>query len=171
MSATTETLLSPASLPTEDRPLMDVVSGSSGSASVHFSSASDNWATPQDFFDKCSAEFGPFDLDVCAGADNHKCARYFSLAENGLAQTWSGKVWMNPPYGRTIGDWMRKAYESALAGALVVCLVPARTDTAWWHDYAAKGTVRFLRGRLKFGGHKNSAPFPSALVIFSAQNK
>ena len=137
---------------------------------VHFSSASDDWATPQDFFDKCSAEFGPFDLDVCAGADNHKCARYFSLAENGLAQTWSGKVWMNPPYGRTIGDWMRKAYESAQAGALVVCLVPARTDTAWWHDYAAKGTVRFLRGRLKFVGHKTNAPFPSALVIFSAQN-
>lgn len=76
---------------------------------------------------------------------------------------------MNPPYGRTIGDWMRKAYESAQAGALVVCLVPARTDTAWWHDYAAKGVVRFIRGRLKFGGHKNSAPFPSALVIFSAQ--
>ena len=136
--------------------------------SVHFSSASDNWATPQDFFDKCSAEFGPFDLDPCAGADNHKCARYFSLAENGLAQTWRGRVWMNPPYGRTIGDWMRKAYESAQAGALVVCLVPARTDTAWWHDYAAKGAVRFIRGRLKFGGSKNSAPFPSALVIFSA---
>lgn len=142
------------------------VVSATGSASVHFSSASDDWATPQDFFDKCSAEFGPFDLDVCAGPDNHKCQCYYSREQDGLAQTWKGRIWMNPPYGRTIGLWMRKAYESAQAGALVVCLVPARTDTAWWHDYAAKGTVRLLRGRLKFGGHKNSAPFPSALVIF-----
>lgn len=78
---------------------------------------------------------------------------------------------MNPPYGREIGAWMAKAWRSSQAGALVVCLVPARTDTAWWHDYAAKGAVRFIRGRLKFGGHKNSAPFPSALVIFSPPNK
>lgn len=73
---------------------------------------------------------------------------------------------MNPPYGRTIGAWMRKAYEESLKGAVVVCLVPARTDTAWWHDYAAKGKVRFLRGRLKFEGAKANAPFPSALVVF-----
>ena len=139
----------------------------SSPVSVHFSSASENWATPQDFFDKCSDEFGPFDIDVCAGKENHKCARYFSQAENGLAQTWNGKVWMNPPYGRAIGAWMRKAYESAQAGATVVCLVPARTDTAWWHDCAAKGMIRFIRGRLKFGGHKHSAPFPSALVVFT----
>jgi site-specific DNA-methyltransferase (adenine-specific) len=76
---------------------------------------------------------------------------------------------MNPPYGREIGKWVRKAYETAQAGrqAVVVCLLPARTDTAWWHDYAMKGEIRFLRGRLKFGGSKNSAPFPSALVIFN----
>ena len=73
---------------------------------------------------------------------------------------------MNPPYGRTIGLWMRKAYEESQRGALVVCLVPARTDTAWWHDYATKGQVTFIRGRLKFGGHRNSAPFPSATVVF-----
>lgn len=74
---------------------------------------------------------------------------------------------MNPPYGREIGDWMRKAYQSCNQnGALVVCLVPARTDTAWWHDYAMKGEIRFLRGRLKFGGAETNAPFPSALVIF-----
>ena len=137
------------------------------STSVHFSSKTPEWATPQDFFDKCNAEFGPFDLDVCATTENAKCARYFTLAEDGLAQVWPGRVWMNPPYGRVIGHWMRKAYDSAQAGALVVCLVPARTDTAWWHDYAAKGTVRLIRGRLKFGaGGGNSAPFPSALVIF-----
>jgi len=137
---------------------------------VHFSSASDNWSTPQDFFDKCNTEFGPFELDACASITNHKCARYFTESDDGLAKTWTGKVWMNPPYGRTIGQWMRKAYESAVhEHAIVVCLVPARTDTAWWHDYAAKGTVRFIRGRLKFGGHANSAPFPSALVIFHPQ--
>jgi site-specific DNA-methyltransferase (adenine-specific) len=73
---------------------------------------------------------------------------------------------MNPPYGRAIGDWMRKAYESALSGALVVCLVPARIDTAWWHDYAIKGEVTFIRGRLKFQGGANDAPFPSAVVVF-----
>jgi hypothetical protein len=73
---------------------------------------------------------------------------------------------MNPPYGRAIKDWMAKAYDSSKNGAKVVCLVPARTDTAWWHDYAMKGEITFLRGRLKFGNSKNSAPFPSALVVF-----
>jgi phage N-6-adenine-methyltransferase len=136
--------------------------------SVHFSSATDNWATPQDYFDRVSATYGPFDLDVCASVDNAKCPRFFTKEVDGLAQEWTGKVWMNPPYGREIGRWMRKAYESAEAGkATVVCLVPARTDTAWWHDYAAKGKVEFIRGRLKFGGSPHSAPFPSALVVFN----
>ena len=76
---------------------------------------------------------------------------------------------MNPPYGRTIKQWMKKAYESSLAGATVVCLVPARTDTNWWHDYAMKGDIEFIKGRLKFGGSKNSAPFPSAVVVFKAK--
>ena len=134
--------------------------------SVHFSSRSDNWATPQNFFDAQVAEHGPFDLDVCASAENAKCPRFFSSEDDGLAQNWQGHCWMNPPYGRTIGDWMKKAYQSSREGAFVVCLVPARTDTSWWHEYAAKGHVTFIRGRLKFGGHKNSAPFPSALVIF-----
>lgn len=150
--------------------------------SVHFSSASDNWATPQAFFDKCAERFGPFDLDVCADHLNHKAPRYFTQADDGLKKSWSlcshavqrrssghqFRVWMNPPYGRQIGLWMRKAYEEShnKKGVLIVCLVPARTDTAWWHDYAIKGQVEFIRGRLKFGGCKNSAPFPSALVIF-----
>lgn len=133
--------------------------------SVHFSSATDLWATPQAFFDDCNARFG-FELDVCANPENAKCAKFFSRADDGLAQNWTGVCWMNPPYGREIGKWMRKAYESSLGGATVVCLVPARTDTAWWHDYAVKGDVEFIRGRLKFGGSANSAPFPSALVIF-----
>ena len=134
--------------------------------SVHFSSASDNWATPQAFFDACNQEFGPFTLDVCASPTNAKCDRFFTVSDDGLKQLWDGRVWMNPPYGRTIGRWMQKAYESSLAGAFVACLVPARTDTAWWHEYAARGRVRFLRGRLRFGGHKHGAPFPSALVVF-----
>ena len=132
---------------------------------VHFSSETDLWSTPQDFFDKLNEKYH-FTLDVCATPANAKCERFFTQAENGLNQIWDGIVWMNPPYGRQIGLWMRKAYESALQGATVVCLVPARTDTAWWHDYAVKGRVEFIRGRLKFGNAKNSAPFPSALVVF-----
>ncbi len=142
-----------------------------GSASVHWSSASDQWATPPDFFRAIATEFGPFDLDACASVENAKCDRFFGIADNGLVQPWAGRVWMNPPYGRTIGLWMRKAWEESQRGAIVVCLVPARTDTAWWHDYAAKGTVRFIRGRLKFAGHHKDAPFPSALVIFNSQNE
>lgn len=140
-----------------------------GDMSVHFSSATDLWATPQDFFDKLNTEFG-FTLDVCANKDNAKCADYFTAEQDGLAQDWRGVCWMNPPYGRGIGAWMRKAHEASKAGATVVCLVPARTDTAWWWDYAIKGEIRFIRGRLKFGGQKANAPFPSAVVIFRADN-
>ncbi len=132
---------------------------------VHFSSEKIEWATPRDFFGELDKEFA-FELDVCALPENAKCARYFTPEDDGLAQEWRGKCWMNPPYGREIGDWMRKAYESSQGGATVVCLVPARTDTAWWHDYAANGEIRFIRGRLKFGGAKANAPFPSAVVIF-----
>lgn len=134
---------------------------------VHFSSATDDWATPQEFFDELDAEFD-FTLDVCASDSNAKCGRYFTRDDDGLSQTWDAeRCWMNPPYGREIKEWMRKAYGSSLEGALVVCLVPARTDTAWWHDYAAKATeIRFVRGRLRFGSAKHSAPFPSAVVVF-----
>jgi phage N-6-adenine-methyltransferase len=134
---------------------------------VHFSSKTDEWATPIDFFNEVKALHGPFDLDVCATAENAKAPIFFTKAIDGLSVDWCGRVWMNPPYGREIGKWMRKAYESSQTTAIiVVCLVPARTDTTWWHEYAQRGSVRFIRGRLKFGGCKNSAPFPSALVIF-----
>jgi site-specific DNA-methyltransferase (adenine-specific) len=135
--------------------------------SVHFSSATPEWYTPRDFFDALNAEFN-FTLDPCCTHENATVQKHFTESDDGLTQSWSDEiVFMNPPYGRTIGDWMRKAYESSvLDGALVVCLVPARTDTAWWHDYAAKGEVRFIRGRLKFGGAATSAPFPSAVCVF-----
>lgn len=132
---------------------------------VYASSESCEWSTPLDFFEKLNEQFN-FDLDVCATRDNAKCARYFTSEENGLSQEWTGVCWMNPPYGKEIASWMRKAYESSQKGATVVCLVPARTDTGWWHDYAMRGEVHFVRGRLKFGGSKSAAPFPSAVVVF-----
>ena len=133
---------------------------------VHFSSKTDLHATPQVFFDALDKEF-KFETDVCALPENHKCERYFTPEQDGLKQAWTGVCWMNPPYGRQIGSWMEKAYKSMLEGATVVCLVPSRTDTRWWHDYAMKGQIRFIKGRLKFGEAKNSAPFPSAIVIFA----
>ena len=134
-------------------------------STVHFSSATDLWSTPPDFFSALDRVFH-FTLDACATAENAKCARFYTREQDGLAQPWTGNVWCNPPYGRTIGKWMRKAWESAQNGATVVCLVPARTCTRWWHDYATKGKILFWPGRLKFGGSKNSAPFPSAIVIY-----
>ncbi len=135
------------------------------SLAAHFSSETVEWSTPHDLFAELNAVFR-FDLDACATAANAKCPRYFTKSDNALAQPWSGTVWMNPPYGREIEAFMRKAYEESLAGATVVSLVPARTDTSWWHRYARKGQVIFLRGRLRFGGSTSSAPFPSAIVIF-----
>lgn len=146
---------------------------------VHFSSATDDWATPQDLFDELNEEFGPFELDVCADFHNRKCDYYFSKENDGLKQDWSvrKRIWMNCPYGRGIIDWVRKAYEASCDGATVVCLLPARTDTRWFHDFIwdretnapythPRTQVRFLKGRVKFGGHKNSAPFPSMIVVF-----
>lgn len=136
--------------------------------SVHFSSATDDWPTPTDYFVRLSKLFN-FTLDPCASAANCKCANFFDIATDGLSRSWTtgGAVFMNPPYGRNIGKWVRKAYEESLKGTPVVCLLPARTDTAWWQDYCSKGLVKLVRGRLKFGNATNSAPFPSAIVIFA----
>jgi phage N-6-adenine-methyltransferase len=135
-----------------------------------FSSKTDLWATPQVLFNELNCEFG-FDLDVCATDENAKCERYITKEQDALSESawnlWRGVLWMNPPYGREIGKWVEHAYRAAEDGATVVCLLPARTDTRWWHDYCIKGEVRFLKGRLKFGDSKNAAPFPSAVVIFS----
>lgn len=135
---------------------------------VHFSSKSNEWATPQDFFNRLNEEFS-FDLDPCSDGTNAKCERYFTEKDDGLVQSWAGStVFMNPPYGRSIKDWIRKAYEETNTGAkVVVALIPARTDTSYWHDYVMKAEeIRLVRGRLKFGDGRNSAPFPSAVVIF-----
>ena len=126
-------------------------------------SNTDQWSTPQAFFDGLNAEFG-FTVDVCALPENAKCAKYYTPEMDGLAQKWGGACWMNPPYGREIGKWVKKAAE---AGTLVVGLLPARTDTMWFHDYIyGRAEMRFVKGRLKFGDSKNSAPFPSMVVIW-----
>lgn len=131
-----------------------------------FTSRSEEWSTPQHLFDKLDRKYH-FTLDPCATRDNATCKRFFTKAEDGLKQKWTGRVVMNPPYGREITMWVQKAFEEAQQNAeLVVCLLPARTDTRWWHDYCLKGEISFIRGRLKFGNANNSAPFPSVIVCF-----
>jgi site-specific DNA-methyltransferase (adenine-specific) len=139
-----------------------------GSLAVMGSSKTDEWPTPPELFAQLDAQYGPFTLDPCAGADNAKCPAYFTREQDGLAQRWAGRVFMNPPYGRPIRAWMRKALESVQSGdaELVVCLVPVRTGSAWWQSYATRGEITYLPGRLKFVGSKNSAPFDSAVVVF-----
>ena len=133
-----------------------------------FSSNSCEWETPLELFKKLNNEFC-FTLDPCASPENAKCIKYYTKEHNGLNQDWSRqRVYCNPPYGREIGKWVKKCHdESKSNNALCVMLIPARTDTAWFHDYVYnKAEIRFLRGRLKFSNHKNSAPFPSMIVIF-----
>lgn len=138
---------------------------------VHFMSKTAEWSTPKTLFEELDNEF-QFTLDPCSTHENAKCQKHYTKDEDGLSQSWKGeRVYMNPPYGRQIGKWVEKAYKESLGGALVVCLVPARTYTAWWHDYCMKGSIRFIRGRVKFDGGKYSAPFPSAIVIFGERKK
>jgi len=137
---------------------------------IHFSSATNEWATPQDTFDKLNAEFN-FTLDPCANHENHKCTKYYTIKDDGLSKSWAGeRVFCNPPYGREISEWVAKA---AGEPCLTVMLIPARTDTTYWHEHIfgnPRVEIRFLKGRLKFGDAKNSAPFPSAVVIFREDN-
>lgn len=128
-----------------------------------FSSRSDLWETPQDLFDKLDAIYH-FQTDVCALPENAKCEHYFTPEQDGLSQEWAGVCWCNPPYGREVGKWVEKA---ARSDATVVMLLPARTDTWWFHDLCMRvGQVHFLRGRLRFGDSKCNAPFPSMIVVF-----
>ncbi|MGW9934357.1 DNA N-6-adenine-methyltransferase [Staphylococcus sp. HMSC068C09] len=138
---------------------------------VHYSSNSNEWATPQNLFDELNDEFN-FTPDPCATDENAKCSKYFTIENDGLSKDWSNEVvFMNPPYGREIKKWIKKAYEENLNGATVVCLIPARTDTTYWHDFIfdKADDIRFLRGRLKFGNSKNSAPFPSAVIVYKRE--
>jgi site-specific DNA-methyltransferase (adenine-specific) len=134
-----------------------------------YSSATDQWATPQAFFDKLNAEFG-FTLDPCALPSNAKCTKYYTPTDNGLLQDWQGKiVFCNPPYGRAIYDWVRKCSEEASKpNTTIVLLAPARTDTRWFHEfiYHKAKEIRFVKGRLKFGNAQTAAPFPSMVVVF-----
>lgn len=131
-----------------------------------FSSKSIYWETPDYVFQYAEIMYGKFELDVCANSENKKCDIFYSEDDDGLKQNWSGLCWMNPPYGKDIGLWVRKAYEESLNRCTVVCLLPVRTCTKWWHEYVIKADVLFLRGRLHFNGHKNPAPFSSAIVVF-----
>lgn len=125
-----------------------------------FSSASCHWSTPKKLYEALDAEFH-FNDDPCP----------LHAMEDGLSRSWGGQTYMNPPYGREIGKWLQKAYQESQLGKLVVCLIPSRTDTRWWHEYVMKANeIRFLRGRLKFGNSHNSAPFPSAVVIFDGRS-
>lgn len=131
------------------------------------SSNTDEWATPQDLFDKLDATFH-FTLDPCATPENAKCAKFYTKEQDGLKQDWGGAViWCNPPYGREIGKWIQKCAEHR---GVAVMLIPARTDTRWWHSYIDKNPdahVYFIKGRLKFGNAKSCAPFPSAIVVYT----
>lgn len=130
------------------------------------------WETPQGLFDALNDEFG-FDLDVCALPENAKCAKFYTPHDDGLSKPWAGVVWCNPPYGSAIGKWVEKAArEHAKENNYIVMLLPARTDTKWFHDYLyGKTEIRFIRGRLRFGEATHAAPFPSMLCIFAPRTK
>lgn len=134
-----------------------------------FTSNTNEWATPRAFFDALDAEFH-FNLDPCATPQNAKCCKFFTAEQNGLDQDWGGgRVFCNPPYGREIGRWVRKCWEeSRKPNTLVVMLIPARTDTSYFHDYiyGKAREIRFIRGRLHFNESPQGAPFPSMVVVF-----
>lgn len=136
---------------------------------LFFSSKKMDWETPQDFFDKLNAEFN-FTLDPCANISNAKCKKFYTREQDGLMQDWQGEtVFCNPPYGRELSKWVEKCYkESKKPNTIVVMLIPARTDTQYFHEYIYnKSEIRFLKGRLKFGNSKNAAPFPSMVVVMN----
>jgi phage N-6-adenine-methyltransferase len=136
---------------------------------VHYSSLTPEWSTPEWLFKELDKEFH-FTLDAACTHENAKTSKHYTKTEDGLRQSWKDEtVWLNPPYGRVIGDWIAKAYQESQNGANVVCLIPSRTDTRYWHDYVMKAKeIRFIKGRLRFNDSENSAPFPSAIVIFQS---
>jgi site-specific DNA-methyltransferase (adenine-specific) len=136
-----------------------------------FSSKNMNWETPQNLFDKLDSEFH-FTLDVCATKETAKCKKYYTPEIDGLKQDWQGIGWCNPPYGRGIINWIKKAYnESVKNNSTIICLIPARTDTKYQHEIIFKyaKAICFIKGRLKFGNSTNSAPFPSEIIVFGKE--
>ena len=132
-------------------------------------SESPEWPTPQWLVDQLAAEFGPFDTDPAATRSNAKAPLFYTQEDDGLSQPWKGRVWLNPPYGRTIGLWMARARDQVAdrVADRVVCVVPARVDTRWWRDsVAAASLVRFWPGRIAFADGTQPAPFPSAIIVF-----
>lgn len=135
-----------------------------------YSSEKDDWETPQELFDYYNFQYA-FTLDVAVNDQNHKCEEYFTKEDDGLSKEWYGRVWCNPPYGREIGKWVKKCAEYK---GLSVMLIPARTDTKWFHDYILNNPrveISFIRGRLHFNNSKNAAPFPSMIVLFKRSIK
>lgn len=135
-----------------------------------FESATTEWPTPDNLWLPLHEEFG-FTLDVCATSENAKCEHYFTKEHDGLSRAWSGVCWMNPPYGRIMVQWLKKAVEETRNGVTTIALIPCRSNTGWWHDVVMKhGEVRFVRGRPKFGDAKEGLPWPLAIVIFRGHN-
>jgi phage N-6-adenine-methyltransferase len=133
-----------------------------------YSSDKIEWETPHHLFEKLNIEFA-FTLDACASAANAKCPRYFTIDDDALEQNWSGRVWMNPPYGRQISHFVAKAHHEASCGHadLIVCLLPVRSDTRWWHQHCMRAQeIRLLTRRLEFVGSSNKAPFPACIVVY-----
>jgi phage N-6-adenine-methyltransferase len=144
---------------------------------VHFSSLFGKWSTDEGLFSELDKEFN-FVLDVCAEIGTAKCNKFFTVDNNALVQDWyvasifgSGAIWCNPPYGRGVINWVKKGFNESQKGCCVVMLLASRTDTRWFAEYASKGEVRFIQGRLRFGNAKNNAPFPSVIIIFDGRIK
>lgn len=135
-----------------------------------FASKRNNWDTPQGLFDKLNYEFG-FTCDLAAEIGNAKCNKFYSKDDNALEKEWFGICWLNPPYGdgnSKLSDWVKKAYSQDVNNCVTVMLIPARTNTVWWHDYCMKAKeVRFIKGRPKFGDAKHGLPQPLAIVVFA----
>lgn len=131
-----------------------------------FESATVEWPTPQDIYEPLFAEFG-FTLDVAANSSNAKCKQFFDKETNGLAQKWSGVCWCNPPYGKDLKNWVKKAAIETWHGVTTVMLIPVRSNTVWWHQYCLPfGEIRFVKGRPKFGNAKEGLPWPLAVIVF-----
>ena len=133
-----------------------------------FTSLKDSWETPDALYDTLDEEFH-FCCDVCANPDNARHPCFFSKDNSCLEAQWPrGCCWMNPPYGRDIGTFLQKAVTESKKGSTVVCLLPSRTDTVWWHTYVkdVASEVRFIKGRLRFKGARYAAPFPSVIVVY-----